>query len=168
MSLRQWLGIETPPAAPTVPASSSTQEVGDYRIVERKDGRFNVVGSRGSLTTRKTKEAAEQVALEYTLYGLPAKEAPASTPSRSSARAGQRATGPPKPPHPGGRPRGDSKRKEPEAVQPETALQVFWDAHPAAKRTKLGQLSAATASITAQLRSEHAELQKKTTKPACC
>ena len=171
VSLMGWLGKKPPVDQPVATKSGATApaDFGDYRIVERADGRFNVVGSRGAITTRKTRELAEECALQFVQNGAPPPSKPtAQPPTRVSSRVRQSSassaapeTSAPK--SNAGRPPGskNKKRKEVEAVQPEHALLDYVDAHPAEKRTKLGQLSVDCALSLKQLRVDAAELQKK-------
>ena len=65
VSLMGWLGKKPPVDQPVATKSGAIApaDFDDYRMVERADGRFNVVGSRGAITTRKTRELAEECAL---------------------------------------------------------------------------------------------------------
>lgn len=175
MALLRWLGQEPRPAAipPAPPASiperapapsESVHNLAGYYVVERSDGRFNVADSGGSFTTRKTRELAEELIQHLIQNGRPEKPAAVDVPAvRTSARARSRPVPEDsevrKAPHAGGRPKGSRKRKEPAAANEEDALQDFLDANPAAKRTKLGELSSDCAHALRTARVAHADLQ---------
>jgi hypothetical protein len=147
----------TKPAATATPPAKAT-----HRVVPRNDGRFNVVGPRGALTTRSTVEAAEAYIEGLSQTTQPRKEQPA--PTRSSSRCRGKPADPSPKPETRGREAGAAwhgRRKEPDAVLPEDALQDYLNSNPLAKRSKHGELSAACTRELKQLRTEHTEQQKK-------
>ena len=171
MSLLSWLGkkdaTEQHDATSTQPGSkegSSTAWMGEYRIVQRKDGRFNIVSSKGSISTRKTRSLAEDYIIELINDGQP--DAPtAPAPTRRSSRPQQSMPSTPLEPRKttnAGRPLGNrnKKRKEPDATNPEDALMDFLNANPAAKRSKHGDMSASCANALKQMRTDHEHLKK--------
>ena len=180
MSLLSWLGkapatktpaVDNPLTAPTTAPTSDQADFHGYRIVERADGRFNIVGSRGcSINTRQTREQAEQCILKLIL--APPKPAATLTPSRSSSRIKQSvppANATPQPKSNADRPPGISnkKRKEVDVVQPEVALLDYLESNPIAKRSKHGQLSVDCAFALGQVRADAASvLMHLTVSPA--
>lgn len=163
-----WLGLKpkTAKPKPTQPAATQTAATqpaaaAKYRVKQRKDGRFNVVGPNGSITTRSTLEAAEAHIVELLSGHKPTPRQQPPAPSRSSSRIKPR---PDKPTNGPGRKSGAAwhgKRKEPEAVDPADAVLDYLEANNAAKRSKIGVLAQNCAVAHKQLQSEHAELRIK-------
>lgn len=168
-----WLGLKPKPQhkptapASTEPAASSTTKPAapNYRAVQRKDKRFSVVGPSGTITTKPTLEAAEDYIVGL-LSGETQKAPPKelAAPTRCSRRISSKPAAAASKPETRGRKSGAAwhgKRKEPDAVHPEDALQDYLDSNPLAKRSRHGELSAACAQELKQLRTDHSEFKKK-------
>jgi hypothetical protein len=183
--MRAWLG--QPELAAAKQSKQPTQISGstnaDYYIKPRRDGRFNVCSASGTVTTRSTKEAAEQWilnrALDPTAGTAVSNTTQLATPVRASKRTrtegsnnvdgadpeaadGSQDTVKRKNKPGAGRPRIHNKRKEPEATtNPEDALLDYLASNPIAKRSKHGELSLQYAAELQKVRADHTELQIK-------
>ena len=149
----------------TKPASqASLSAAGQYRIVQRLDGRFNIVGSTGTVNSRRTRGEAEECMHNLMMHGK-AKAPPCQATRRSSrlseaaedvAKAAGQIAAKPKRGHGPGR---GHKRKDPLLSTADEVLE-FLQSHPVtAKKTQLGKLAHRCAHELKDIVKDHSELK---------